>query len=225
MTSEVEEKETIVKYMEGYLHKKEDRNKWLESWVILERRHLFFHRQKPERINEHLIGWVELTPDTKCTMGKKRGYTFPFYVEKQKKRYLFKTTCHLSRHQWVKAIEASVSGEPPQIVPRTLSAVNRNYSGSTKNKTITKDYIVETTAYKEINLSNDGASDHYGDWENQECPGNISDTFSNNRYNNIGKSNTISITGRTSYAYNSIRTKIFSLRVLQPPLEEAVTLL
>ena len=52
----------MVKYMEGYLHKKERRKKWIEYWVVLHGIYLKFQRHKlqNEDVGNRLIGWIEL---------------------------------------------------------------------------------------------------------------------------------------------------------------------
>lgn len=130
MTIQQEDENAPPVYIEGYLHKKEERNKWVEFWVALEGRFLKFQRHKleNENIGSRLIGWIELTKESKCYMGRKKDYSFPFYIQKPGKRYLFKTSCTLSRHRWVKAIELSIQGKSPCSVPRGLGEVSRNCS-------------------------------------------------------------------------------------------------
>ena len=113
-----------LEYICGWLNKKEDGNKWVEYWVVILGRLLKCHRCEPknkEHAEDYLIGWIELTCDTKCINGKTKDCHFPFYIEKRGKRYLFKTMCPLLRARWINMIELAIQGVSPEVSPTKLS--------------------------------------------------------------------------------------------------------
>ena len=90
--------------MEGYLHKKEEGNRWVQYWAILHERLLKLHVYEDGgnlgNLGNHgnhsnsaeglkLIGWIEITSESRCIQGKKKS---SFYIEKQKRRWV-----HLSK--------------------------------------------------------------------------------------------------------------------------------
>ena len=85
---EVDEEED--EYMSGYLNKKEDGNKWVLYWVVLTDRLLkhfkVCHNYDYDDTEEcSLVGWTEVTPQTKCILGKKKDNGYLFYIEKRGK--------------------------------------------------------------------------------------------------------------------------------------------
>jgi len=115
MNGPMEVYEEEDEYMSGYLNKKEDGNKWVLYWVVLTDRLLkhfkVCHNYDYDDTEEcSLVGWTEVTPQTKCILGKKKDNGYLFYIEKRGKRYLYKTPCLQTRHQWMKAVEAAVHG-------------------------------------------------------------------------------------------------------------------
>eukprot|EP00794_Sanderia_malayensis_P015138 gene15138-16694_t len=111
-----------LKYMEGCLSKKETQGKWVEYWVICRGKYLLFysHRCQTSELRDAFRGLIELTLGTRCLIGKRKKYNFPFYLVTQKSRYYFKTNTALSRHQWIHAIDLSVQGHLPESPPKFL---------------------------------------------------------------------------------------------------------
>lgn len=123
-------------YIDGYLHKKE--RCWMKYWVILQGNFLLIHIEKPkstEYMREYLLGWIEINKETKCTMGKKRNYSFPFYIQTKKGKYLFKTESALARHHWVTAVKLCAQGISP-FIPRNFTEVDQNVIDSHQIKSI-----------------------------------------------------------------------------------------
>ena len=112
-------------YISGFLHKKEE--SWVEYWMVLREVCLFIHSAKPAQQTERdlLIGWIEISTETRCIMGKKRGYSFQFYVRTNTGKYLFKTDSTLARHRWVTAIKLCAQRKSPHLVPQHLTQVDR----------------------------------------------------------------------------------------------------
>jgi len=110
------------KYMEQYLQKKEANGKWIEYWVICRGIYLLFYSHKCEstELRDSFRGSIELTPGSKCTISKRKKYSFPFFLSTSKARYYFKSPTLLLRHQWIHAINLSVLGALPESLPNSL---------------------------------------------------------------------------------------------------------
>ena len=101
--------------MEGYLCKKEEGNRWIQYWTVLQGNQLKFHHtmcnsndciggggggdndcsggdgESGDRnvrccSGLKLIGWIDITADTRCIQGKKKNSGYTFYIEKQRRR-------------------------------------------------------------------------------------------------------------------------------------------
>lgn len=120
------------KYIEQYLTKKEAKGKWIEYWVVCRGNFLLFytHRCDPSELRESFRGSIELTFSSKCIIGKRKKYSFPFFLSTSKARYYFKCQTLLLRHQWIHAISLSASGSPPQAPPNTLPPPSTSYDSS-----------------------------------------------------------------------------------------------
>lgn len=103
-------RDTNRSQIEGFLHKKEGFNKWIKYWAVLRQYDLCFYEEKDTKngTQTSLIGWIELTETTICTLGNRKRSGAPFYIDKGNKRYLLKSCCAISRDQWVKAIEGAI---------------------------------------------------------------------------------------------------------------------
>jgi len=108
-----EDENMSVKYMEGFLQKKEGDKEWVEYWTQICGRYFIFYKHKPtlENVQEEFKGCIEITENTKCIVAHRKKYSFPFYVSTNKSRYLFKTISSVRRHEWFKAIENAAKGK------------------------------------------------------------------------------------------------------------------
>eukprot|EP00112_Aurelia_sp_Birch-Aquarium-sp1_P008103 Seg1889.5 transcript_id=Seg1889.5/GoldUCD/mRNA.D3Y31 product="hypothetical protein" protein_id=Seg1889.5/GoldUCD/D3Y31 len=104
------------KYIEQFLQKKEANGKWIEYWVICRGNFLLFysHRCETSELRDSFRGFIELTPGTRCLIGKRKKYSFPFFLATSKARYYFKSPTLLLRHQWIHAIDLALRGQNPE---------------------------------------------------------------------------------------------------------------
>ncbi|XP_065061239.1 uncharacterized protein LOC135688346 [Rhopilema esculentum] len=110
------------KYMDQFLFKREANGKWVEYWVVCRGNYLLFYSKKCEttELRDSFKGSIELTPGTRCTIVKRKKYSFPFFLATSKAKFYFKSPSLLLRHQWIHAINLSVKGAMPQSPPKTL---------------------------------------------------------------------------------------------------------
>lgn len=145
----------------GFLEKKEDGNKWIKYWVVLLTGRLKHYTCIPSSQDDTnggpLIGWIDLTRDTKCTISKQKGHYFPFYVEKPPgKRYLFRVASNQSRQRWVQEIETSIK----QL--HVMPAINSQILLDTREKLASQKFgdtsetkntaVIDSSRYKQFDL-------------------------------------------------------------------------
>ena len=107
-TAERQETTSSPDYLCGSLMKKVDVEEWTEYWVVLEGTTLMCYDTKHN--TKPLIGWIELTRDTRYSLGREKKRSFPFCITKEGKRYLFETECPESRNRWSSAIKLCIRG-------------------------------------------------------------------------------------------------------------------
>lgn len=109
------------KYYEDFIKKKEGRNKWTEYWAVIHGTWILFYTQPATLDRDNFRGSLELTPGTKCSVGKRRAYSFPFYISSARGAHLFKCQNNLKRHQWMYVIALAIRGDPPAPPPSYIS--------------------------------------------------------------------------------------------------------
>lgn len=192
-------------YIEGYLSKKEE--KWVEFWIVLEDRYLMIHSSKPttttnEGCYDRLIGWIEITNQTKCIMGKKKSYSFPFYIQTRNGKYLFKTPSTLLRHQWVKAIQLSSQGKSPEFIPKSLSEVDRGMVDN--DDEIDKEHVQNSEIEEQPFIHNE-LNEAYDNEDNENLVSEEFESVNNDDENN--SSNVILVTTGCENTKNFLRKK------------------
>ncbi|XP_062516912.1 uncharacterized protein LOC134192219 isoform X2 [Corticium candelabrum] len=99
------------KYFENFLEKKE--KKWIQYWVVLIGNRLCFFKDNQTQVQGHLIGRLELHPQTRIMIGKTKKNNYQFQVTTAKGVYLLKAASEKLRGIWMQKISLASKGQLP----------------------------------------------------------------------------------------------------------------
>lgn len=104
---------------EDFLKKEEEREKWIEYWVVLRNCVLYFYDEKTDLWHEY-CDKIEITADSRCSVVKRRTYSHRFKLVTGEGTWLLKCHTNLQRHRWMHAIELvvrEISSEATELAP------------------------------------------------------------------------------------------------------------
>lgn len=101
------------------MKKEEEKERWIEYWVVLRNSVLYFYDEQTELWHEY-CDKIEITPGTKCSAVRRKTYSHRFKLITNEGTWLLKCHTNLQRHRWMHAIELAVreiSSEPTELAP------------------------------------------------------------------------------------------------------------
>lgn len=92
---------------EDFLKKEEEKERWVEYWVVLRSSVLYFYDDQTDLWHEY-CDKIEITPGTKCSAVRRKTYSHRFKLITDEGTWLLKCHTNLQRHRWMHAIELAV---------------------------------------------------------------------------------------------------------------------
>ncbi|XP_078368086.1 uncharacterized protein LOC144651895 [Oculina patagonica] len=92
---------------EDFLKKEEEKEKWVEYWVILRNCVLYFYDEKTDLWHEY-CDKIDITANSRCAVVKRKTYSHRFKLVTEEGTCLLKCHTNLQRHRWMHAIELAV---------------------------------------------------------------------------------------------------------------------
>lgn len=102
---------------EDFLKKEEEKERWVEYWVVLRSSVLYFYDDQTDLWHEY-CDKIEITPNAKCSAVRRKTYSHRFKLITDDGTWLLKCHTNLQRHRWMHAIELVVremSAEPTEL--------------------------------------------------------------------------------------------------------------
>lgn len=127
-------------YYADYLKKEDHSGKWRIYWASLNASGLHFRLGKTVEGNENFQQCIELTPESRCALAKRRMYSFRFKLVIDGETYTLKCESVLQRYRWMYMIDLVVNGRPRESPPNAVSrAFNINATENNMNGVDEKD--------------------------------------------------------------------------------------
>lgn len=104
---------------EDFLKKEDEKDKWIEYWVVLRNCVLYFYEEQTEFWHEY-CDKIEITANARCSVVRRRTYSHRFKLVTEEGTWLLKCHTNLQRHRWMHAIDLAVSGissAPTELAP------------------------------------------------------------------------------------------------------------
>lgn len=92
---------------EDFLKKEEEKEKWVEYWVVLRNSVLYFYDQKTDLWQEY-CDKIEITANARCSVVRRKTYSHRFKLVTEEGTWLLKCHTNLQRHRWMHAIELAM---------------------------------------------------------------------------------------------------------------------
>ena len=92
---------------EDFLKKEDEKDKWVEYWVVLRNGVLYFYDEQTELWHEY-CDKIEITANARCSVVRRRTYSHRFKLVTQEGTWLLKCHTNLQRHRWMHAIDLAV---------------------------------------------------------------------------------------------------------------------
>lgn len=92
---------------EDFLKKEETKDKWVEYWVVLRNCVLYFYNEQAD-VRDKYWDKIEITANARCSIVKRRMYSYRFELVTKKGSWLLKCPTILQRDRWMNAIEVAV---------------------------------------------------------------------------------------------------------------------
>lgn len=92
---------------EDFLKKEEEKERWVEYWVVLRSSVLYFYDDQTDLWHEY-CDKIEITPNAKCSAVRRKTYSHRFKLITDEGTWLLKCHTNLQRHRWMHAIELVV---------------------------------------------------------------------------------------------------------------------
>lgn len=92
---------------EDFLKKEEEKERWVEYWVVLRSSGLYFYDDQRDSWHEY-SDKIEITPGTKCSVVRRKTYSHRFKLITDEGTWLLKCHTNLQRHRWMHAIELAM---------------------------------------------------------------------------------------------------------------------
>lgn len=107
-------------YYADFLKKEDHTGKWRVYWASLNASGLYFRLGKTVEGHNNYQQYIELTPDLRCVLAKRRMYSFRFNLITKGKVYTLKCDSVLQRYRWMYMIDLVVNGRPPESPPNAI---------------------------------------------------------------------------------------------------------
>lgn len=107
-------------YYEDFIKKRELKDRWVQFWARLigEKIYLYVSRDCKELDFCEII-W--LSSCSKCTLLKRRNYSFRFRLTTSEGSHCFKCDSNLQRHRWIHMIHLACMGHSPELPPNHIN--------------------------------------------------------------------------------------------------------
>lgn len=92
---------------EDFLKKEDEKDKWVEYWVVLRNSVLYFYDEQTELWHEY-CDKIEITANARCSVVRLRTYSHRFKLVTEEGTCLLKCHTNLKRHRWMHAIDLAV---------------------------------------------------------------------------------------------------------------------
>lgn len=92
---------------EDFLKKEDEKDKWVEYWVVLRNGVLYFYDEQTELWHEY-CDKIEITANARCSVVRRRTYSHRFRLVTEEGTWLLKCHTNLQRHRWMHAIDLAV---------------------------------------------------------------------------------------------------------------------
>lgn len=92
---------------EDFLKKEDEKDKWVEYWVVLRNGVLYFYDEQTELWHEY-CDKIEITANARCSVVRRRTYSHRFRLATEEGTWLLKCHTNLQRHRWMHAIDLAV---------------------------------------------------------------------------------------------------------------------
>lgn len=92
---------------EDFLKKEDEKDKWVEYWVVLRNGVLYFYDEQTESWHEY-CDKIEITANARCSVVRRRTYSHRFRLVTEEGTWLLKCHTNLQRHRWMHAIDLAV---------------------------------------------------------------------------------------------------------------------
>lgn len=122
-------------YYADFLKKEDHTGKWRLYWASLNVSGLYFRLGRTVEGHNNFQQCIELTPESRCVIAKRRMYSFRFNLITKGEVYTLKCGSVLQRYRWMYMIDLVVNGRPPEsppnsIVPLLNDEATRNHKNS-----------------------------------------------------------------------------------------------
>ena len=92
---------------EDFLKKEEEKERWVEYWVILKNCVLYFYDDRTDLWQEY-CDKIEITANARCSVVRRKTYSHRFKLVTEDGIWLLKCHTNLQRHRWMHAIDEAV---------------------------------------------------------------------------------------------------------------------
>lgn len=92
---------------EDFLKKEDEKDKWVEYWVVLRNCILYFYDEQTELWHEY-CDKIEITRNARCSVVRRKTYSHRFKLVTEEGTWLLKCHTNLQRHRWMHAIDLAV---------------------------------------------------------------------------------------------------------------------
>ena len=92
---------------EDFLKREDEKDKWVEYWVVLRNGVLYFYDEQTELWHEY-CDKIEVTANARCSVVRRRTYSHRFKLVTEEGTWLLKCHTNLQRHRWMHAIDLAV---------------------------------------------------------------------------------------------------------------------
>lgn len=108
-------------YYADFLKKEDHTGKWRLYWASLNVSGLYFRLGRTVEGHNNFQQCIELTPDSRCVVAKRRMYSFRFNLITKGEVYTLKCASVLQRYRWMYMIDLVVNGRPPESPPNAIN--------------------------------------------------------------------------------------------------------
>lgn len=107
-------------YYEEFIKKRELRDRWVQFWARLIGEKIYLYVSKDcKELDFCEIIW--LSSCSRCTLLKRRNYSFRFRLTTSEGSHYFKCDSNLQRHRWIHMIHLASSGRSPELPPNHIN--------------------------------------------------------------------------------------------------------
>ncbi|XP_031565816.1 uncharacterized protein LOC116300974 [Actinia tenebrosa] len=107
-------------YYDDLIKKRELKDRWVQFWARLIGEKIYLYVSKDcKELDFCEIIW--LSSCSRCTLLKRRNYSFRFRLTTSEGNYYFKCDSNLQRHRWIHMIHLACSGRSPELPPNHIN--------------------------------------------------------------------------------------------------------